>query len=137
MIRLFEDKENLKEEFIIGDYEFSFDRSESVIEIEGNQIIDLTIKGNEEVFEKYSENEDFEFDWALYPPEFYAREIYLNSKGQFNINDTNKYDYEVALYFMEHNDVEIKLSIMNDWILISGWVNIFGKRYPMELKMKK
>jgi len=53
MIRLFEDKENLKEEFIIGDYEFSFDRSESVIEIEGNQIIDLTIKGNEEVFDHY------------------------------------------------------------------------------------
>jgi hypothetical protein len=137
MFRLFKKKENLKEEFIIGDYEFSFDRTESVIEIEGNQIIDLTIKGNEEVFEKYSENDDFEFDWGLYPPEFYAREIELNNKGQIKINETNKYDHEVALYFMEHNDVEIKLSIKNDWVLISGYTNIFGKRYPIEIKMKK
>ncbi|MFA8434286.1 MAG: hypothetical protein ACEPOZ_07195 [Marinifilaceae bacterium] len=127
----------LKEEFIVGDYEFSFDRTESTIEIEGNQIIDLTIKGKEEVFEKYSENDNFEFDWGLYPPEFYARGIDLNSRGQFEINQTNLYDYEVALYFMEHNDVEINLSVMENWILISGWTNIGGKQYPLEIKIKK
>lgn len=137
MIKLFKKKEDLKERFIIGDYEFSFDKAESVIEIDGNQIIDLSIKGSIDVFEKYCETENFEFDWGIYPPEFYAREIHLNHKGQIQINERNSYDYETALYFMEHNDVEVELSIRNGWILVLGWTTICGKRYSLEIRMKK
>ena len=137
MINLLKKTENIKEEFIIGNYDFSFDKNESRIEIEENQIIDLTIKANKELFEKYSENEDFEFNWGLYPPEFYARGIVLNNKKEIKINERNMYDYETALYFMEHNDVEIHLSLTEDWIFISGWTNISGKKYPIKIRMRK
>ena len=138
MINIFKKKqEEIKEEFSIGEFDFKIDSDNSTIEIDGNKIIDLTIKADENVFENLCENDDFEFGYGLYSPEFYAREIDLGKKNQIVINGKNQYDYETALYFMEHNDVEINLSVHDNWILIAGWTNISGEKYPIVIKMKK
>jgi len=129
--------EEIKEEFSIGNHEFSFDHENSTIEIIGNKITDLTIKSDESVFDELCEKEDFEFSYGIYSPEFYAREIDLGKKGQIVINEKNQNDYETALYFMEHNDLNINLSLHPDWILVVGWTKISGKEYPITIRMKR
>lgn len=138
MISFFKKKKNnLEEQFRIGDYDFSFDLENTTIEIEGNQIVDITIKANEGIFEQLCEQEDFEFNYGLYPPEFYARGVDLDKKRRITINESNQFDHEIALYFMEHNDVNIKLNIHDNWILIVGSVFINGKKYPLEIAIRK
>ncbi|MCX2680053.1 hypothetical protein OOZ15_08900 [Galbibacter sp. EGI 63066] len=129
--------DDIKEEFSIGEYDFSFDKENCSIQIEGNKIVDLAIKANEFVFDNLCESDEFEFGYALYPPEFYVGELDLGSKGHIVINDNNQDHYEIALYFMEHNNVNINLNLHGNWILIAGWTNISGKRYPIVIKMKK
>ena len=129
--------EEIKEEFSIGNYEFSFDHENSTIEISENKIIDLTIKTDENVFDKLCKNDDFEFSYGIYSPEFYAREIDLGKKKQIIINEKNQNDYETALYFMEHNNLNINLSLLPNWILIVGWTKISGKEYPISIRMKR
>ncbi|MDJ0645723.1 MAG: hypothetical protein QNJ57_07005 [Flavobacteriaceae bacterium] len=138
MVNLFKKKsEEIKEIFKVGDYDFSIDHENSVVETDGNEIVDLHVKANEEVFNELCENDDFEFNYGLYSPEFYARKIDLGKKRQIVINEKNQSDYESALYFMEHNDVDINLSIHEEWILVIGWTFITGKKYPLIIRMKK
>jgi hypothetical protein len=128
----------LKEEiFSLGSYLFRIDKSESIIQIKDNEIVDLTLKTSEQEFETYSETESFEFSWALYPPMFYARDLLFDKKKKFVINNTNKFDHEVALYLMEHNEVQVKISLEDDWILILGAAFVFGKEYPLEIRVKR
>lgn len=138
MINLFKKKqEEIKEEFAIGEFDFKIDSDNSTVEIDGNKIINLTIKADENVFDNLCENDDFEFGYGLYPPEFYARGIDFGKKNQIVINERNQSDYETALYFMEHNELEINLSIHDNWILVAGWTHIGGNKYPVVIKMKK
>ncbi len=138
MTNLFKKKQTrIKEEFTIGDFNFLIDYENSNVKIDGNKIVDLTIKADENVFDSLCENNNFEFGYGLYPPEFYAREIELGGKNQIIINEKNQYNYETALYFMEHNNVEINLRIHGNWILVTGWTYVNGKKYPIVIKMKK
>lgn len=128
--------ENLKEQFLIGNYDFSFDHETTILEINGNHIVDLTIKANEYIFEQLCKQEDFEFNYGLHPPEFYSREVNLDKNGQIIINENNHFDYEAALYFMDHNYLNITLSINNEWIVIVGWTFINGNKYPIKINKK-
>ncbi|MFA0960600.1 hypothetical protein AB9P05_02210 [Roseivirga sp. BDSF3-8] len=65
----------------------------------------------------------------------YAREVDLGPKKHLEITKHNQYDYELALYFMEHNDVRVSLSIQNDWILIEDRVNMSGAVYPLKISL--
>ena len=126
----------IKEEFTIGNYDFSIDHENSIVKIDGNKIIDLTIKADENVFDRLCENDDFEFNFGLYSPEFYARGVDLGRKNQIIVNQENGTDIDCALYFMEHNDVKTNLSIHDSWILVAGWTDIMGKEYPILIKLK-
>ena len=138
MINVFKKKkEKIKEEFTIGEFDFKIDSANSTLEFDGNKIIDLTIKADQNVYENLCEDDNFEFGYGLYPPEFYAREIDLGKRNQIVINEKNQYDIETALYFMEHNDVEINLSVHDNWILVAGWTYISGKKHPIIIKKKK
>jgi len=140
MLNFFKSKEQLtaglKETFLLGKNAFTIDKSESVIVIKDNEIIDLTIKTSQEEFEKFSASESFEFSWALYAPMFYARGLMFGKKKQVNINNKNMFDHEVALYFMEHGDVKVTISLKDDSILITGFAVVFGIEYPLEIFIK-
>ena len=125
-----------KEEFILGGYDLTIDTENSKITIIGNKIIALNIKADDQVFDELCEREGFEFGYGLYPPEFYANEINLGKEAQIMINYKTPYDYETALYFMEHNDVEVELRIKNHWVIVSGWTFIDEKKYALSIKMK-
>lgn len=121
--------------FKVGKFDFTIDYENSIIEIENNRIIDLTIKSSETVFDKFCQDENFEFGWATYSPEFYAREINLNNSNSFEINENNLYDFEAALYFMNHNDVYVSLFMEKNSITTKGISDIMGKKYPIEIKI--
>ncbi|MFK7750270.1 MAG: hypothetical protein AB8B65_17905 [Kordia sp.] len=128
--------EGVKEEFLINNQNFSFDFENIVVKIEGNILVDLSLKASESVFAELCENDDFEFGYGLYAPEFYARNINLGSKKQVSINEKNIDTYETALYFMEHNDVIVNINIFDNWILITGSTIISDKEYPLVIKKK-
>lgn len=129
--------DEIKEEFSVGNYNFSIDHVNSTVEIIDSRIVNLTIKASEDIFDELCENDDFEFSYGLYSPEFYAREIDLGKKEQIVINKKNQNDYDTALYFMEHNDLNINLSLHPNWILVVGWTRINGKEYPISIRMKR
>ena len=137
MFNLFKSTETieLKEAFIIGDHSFTIDKSISTIEVVKDKLIELTLKTSESEFEKLSESESFEFSWALYAPMFYAREINLNKKGRITITHENKFDHEVALYFMEHCDVNATIQVNEKVIIVEGTVEIAGKNYPLKIQV--
>lgn len=116
-----------KEIFMLGDYTFSIDKSQSTIDVGENEIIDVTIKASEEEFEQLSESESFEFSWALYSPMFYARGIKFDKRKYLIVSDKNINDYEVSLYFMEHNDVNVNISLKDEGVLIVGWLMSLAK----------
>ncbi|UII28304.1 hypothetical protein LVD15_07715 [Fulvivirga maritima] len=129
--------DKIKEAFLLGDYELGIDHEKSVVKVEGKKIIDLTIKASEKVFNELCETEDFEFDYALYSPEFYARQVELNEHGEILINEENQYDYDIALYFMEHNEVNVVLTVNEEWITLKGTTEVSGKKYPLEINVKQ
>lgn len=139
MLNLFKSKRKYletavgSETFKLGNYIFSVDHSQSVVEIGDHEIIDLTIKTSEEEFDSFLASESFEFSWALYSPMFYARGIKFNQKKHLIINDKNRSEHEVGLYFMEHCDATVNISLKDDCILITGFANLFGKKYPLEI----
>lgn len=122
-----------KELFILGKYTFTIDKMESIIEIKDNEIIDLTIKTSAQEFEQLSESDSFEFSWAIYSPMFYARDLKLNRKRRLIISDKNWDNHEVAVYFMEHCDVDVTITLKEDSVLIVGSATIFGQDYPLEI----
>ncbi len=124
----------MKETFSIGDYELSIDSKNSTMQIEEHRIVALVIKADEQKFDQLCEREDFEFNYGIYPPEFYVWSVDLDSNKEIAINENNQHDHEAALYFMEHNEVDVKLNIQGSWIVITGWVYIGGDKYPLEIR---
>lgn len=125
-----------KEAFFIGKYDFSIDFENTLVKIEGNILVDLEIKASEKVFDTLCENDDFEFGYGIYSPQFYARGINLGKKRQISITKKNRYRFEVGLYFMEHNTVNVDIYFFNNWILVTGRTYMFGEEYPLVIKMK-
>lgn len=126
-----------EEVFEIGKYNFLIDSKSSTVKIIENAIVDLTISGDSSNFDRLCDEDDFEFGYGIDPPIFYARDIKLNNNNEITIKREDKFDFDTAMYFMEHNDVDITLKVDNKWILISGWTHINGSKYPIVIKMKK
>lgn len=137
MLNIFKSKKTettaRKEIFVLGKNTFTIDKTQSIIEIRDSEIVDLTLKTSEKEFEQLSESESFEFSWATYSPMFYARGLELDRKRHLSINDKNRYDHEVALYFMEHGDVNVNISLKDNGVLILGNATVFGREYPLEI----
>jgi len=136
LLPFFKRKSPKKEAFNIGYYTFSIDKDASYIIKHGSYLIDVLIKGHEQVFEQLCKDKNFELNWGNRPPEFYASNLQLNKYNTLIINPEDLYDYEIALYYMEHHDVIAKIKIIDDWILITGWVVINSIKYPLTICMR-
>jgi hypothetical protein len=125
-----------EEIFIIGDYNFYFNKSKCVVEYDKNEVNDFTFVGNEEIFEKLDEKDDFEFKYLLYPPELYIRNLTLEKNMETEITNSNHLDSEVGLYFGEHSSVEAQVFVKDGWIRIIGFGEVYGKKYPVKIIYK-
>ena len=130
-------EEQLEEEFKIGEYDFSIDFDNSIVDIEAGRIFELEIKGDADTFEELCENDDFEFSSELLPPKFCARNIFIGTGNRIVINEKNQNDFDTELCFMDDNDLAITLSIDNHWIIVTGSAYIDGKKYPLSIKMSR
>ena len=126
----------IEETFIIGDYNFLFNKSKCIIEYDKNEITDFSFVGSMEIFEKLEEKESFEFKDFIYPPELYIRNLRLEKNMETKITKSNHLDSEVGLYFGEHEPIEAEVFVKNGWIKIIGFGEVYGKKYPLEINFK-
>jgi hypothetical protein len=128
---------NAQEVFIIGDYNFLFNKSKCVFEYDKSKLIDFTISGNEQIFEEFQEKDDFEFKHLLYPPEIYIRSLTLDRNREAKITRNNYLDSEIGIYFGEHGLIEVEIMLKKEWIEILGFAEVYGERYPIKIVFKK
>jgi hypothetical protein len=117
-------------EFGIGKIDFEIDRKKSII-------TELVISGDEDVFEKLSEDEDGEWSWALYAPEIYLRGIPFketNGTISFTVDEDFLGEHEAALYMMEHGDFFAEVNINNKVVKIKGRADIMGDEMDLEIE---
>ena len=107
------------------------------MELKDNTIVELVIKADESVFDDLSEEDNFEFGYGIYAPEFYVRAITLNNEGKAQIGNQDAIDNDVALYFIEHNEVNITLEVNENQIMVDGSVKILGQKYPLQISMNR
>ena len=117
--------------FKIGDTDFGI--GEFALQIENGIISNLTIAGNEDVYKQLTADENgCWYSSTLCPPKIYFREIPLND-GKIEITDELLDEYDVALYFNEHNDLYGTLTISDKLVAVKGEANLWGTIYPIEV----
>lgn len=63
--------------FKIGETEFGIGNVEFSLE---DEVLNLEITGDEEIFEKLTEDDDSKWSWALYEPQIYFQDIPFEGK---------------------------------------------------------
>ena len=134
-----------KASFVINGTEFGINVVESSFVVDTSdppeQLVTIEIRGDKDIFEKLSGDENSEWSWALYPPHFYIREFPGEKvAGSSKVVAGGSADYyELAIYMMEHNDVsDLKIEIDPQKTLhVTGRVDIFGETHDFEIRWKK
>lgn len=119
--------------FKIGDTEFRIGDVHLSIK---DGLIDLEITADEDIFDELTENDDCEWDWALYPPKIYFRNVPYNGKD-IVVDEEFLEEYDVALYMMEHNDFTGTLKITDKNIHICGQVDMMGEMLAVSINIEK
>lgn len=119
--------------FKIGDTEFGIGDVQLSIE---DGLINLEITGSEEIFDKLTEDDDCKWNWALYPPKIYFRNVPFDNKA-IVIDEEFLDQYDIALYMMEHNDFIGTLEITDKNIHIEGKTDIMGEISAVSINVEK
>ncbi len=134
-------------DFCIAGTNFGVDASRSSFGLtkglDGQSLLSVEIHGNQEIYDKVSAEEASEWFWTLYPPYFYLRG-YPVAKTANDKERTIKLkpdvlaELDVALYLMEHNDVEdLVLKLGESRIELSGRVDLMGDTRDFRIKWEK
>ena len=133
--------------FSIGDTNFDVDFTKSSIRLEedGTGMVELNIDihGDDDVFMRLTEPDDAEWSWALYPPAFFLHGLRMpqGQGGAFAIGmlDTHPEAEESGIYMMEYGDVSAVniLELSARRLLVSGMVDLCGKRLPFHIDMPR
>lgn len=101
------------------------------------QVLTLEIIGSEELATTIASDETQVFNWILYPPKIYFRDVpYTITNGVKSLTVNNKLldEYDIALYLLVHNDLFGTLSISADGIItFSGTTQLDGEELPLEI----
>lgn len=119
--------------FKIGDTEFGIGDVQLSIE---DGLVNLEITGSEEIFNELTENDDCEWNWALYPPKIYFRNVPFNDKT-IVVDEEFLDQHDIALYLMEHNDFTGTLELTNKNIHIEGKADIMGEISAVSINIEK
>lgn len=133
--------------FSIGDTNFDVDIAKSSISLEedGTGMVELNIDihGDDDEFMRLTEPDDAEWSWALYPPAFFLHGLRI-SQGQggalaIGMLDTHPEAEESGIYMMEYGDVSAVniLELSARRLLVSGMVDLCGKRLPFHIDMPR
>jgi len=124
-------------DFFIGETNFGVERKNSRFELkkgtDGRLLLTVEIRGDEKVYQEITGDENSEWSWTLYPPEFYLRDFPVSNDATakklriaLKPEDSDKFD--VALYLMEHNRVDgVTASVERHRLEVAGRVDLMGE----------
>lgn len=128
------------QKFILGNDNFGVGKIMYKIDNENSVINDLTIIGDQQLFEALSDDKQSEWNWALYPPKLYLREVPYQMRGdkiEIAVTEESLDNYDIALYFMEHNDINGVFTIDENKVLVfEGTTYISGVEKKLKLEVK-
>lgn len=123
--------------FIISNDNFGIENFVCNINYEKQIVEEIEINGNVNLFDKITEQNDSEWNWLVYPPKFYMFNVpYSISDQKISIEiDYQLLDkYDIAIYMMEHFDIEGFLSIYKNIFEFNGICYINDQEYPLKIK---
>jgi hypothetical protein len=134
--------------FTIDDTDFGIDEAKSSFKLEilnsGDAVIDAEVYGDQKRYDEVTGDYDSSpWSWALYPPHFYMRSYPATgglSAGAFRavVSTDDLDEYEVAIYLMEHNDVDaVEVIADRRTLRATGVVILSGKRHPFSISFTK
>jgi hypothetical protein len=134
--------------FKIDDTDFGIDQAQSSFKLKvlksGDAVIDAEVYGDPERYKKITEDSDTSpWSWTLYPPHFYIRSYPAKSgpgAGTFSakVSAGDLGEYEVAIYLMEHNDVDdVKVTADRHGFKAAGVVFLSGEPHPFSILFTK
>jgi hypothetical protein len=134
-------------DFIIANTNFGIDVSRSSFGLtrgfDGRSLLTAEIHGDQEIYDKVSAGEASEWFWTLYPPYFYlfgypVTETANDRESTIELKPEVLADLDVALYMMEHNDVEdVILKLGENRIELSGRVSLMGDIRDFRINWEK
>src|SRR5687767_12300321 len=106
--------------FMLGDTEFGVDAAKSSCKTrqqDGQLWPGFTVHGDQATYDVIFADEDSPWSWTLHPPRFYGdfpakRDDAGVVEARVTIDDLE--EYEVALYLVNHNDVEVVVRLHPD-----------------------
>ena len=123
--------------FILGDTEFGVDQAQSLCKTrqqDGQLWLSFDVYGDQAVFDVISADEDSQWSWTLEPPRFYGD--FPATRGADGVVESrvtldDLAEYEVVLYLMNHNDVEVVVRLHPDGTAeAKGTVDLMGEQTP-------
>jgi protein tyrosine/serine phosphatase len=134
-------------DFFIGDTNFGVEDKQSRVEFakaaDGRLLLTVEIQGSEKVYQDIKADENSEWSWTLYPPQFYLRgypvpEKIKGKEHKIKLKPEDAANFDVALYLMEHNNVSgVTLLVGDDRIEVSGRVDLMGEPRKFRIKWVK
>jgi hypothetical protein len=134
-------------DFIIGDTDFGIDPGQSRWDLkpspDGRLLLTVEIHGGQEAYDRITAAEGSEWAWTLYPPHFYLRSYPVSApaKGRavtVQLAPEDVEDYDVALYLMEHHDVDaVAIRATGNRLEVMGRVDLMGEERDFRIRWAK
>ena len=134
-------------DFFIGETNFGVEISKSRFDFkkasDGRLLLTIEVRGNEKLYKEVTAAEDSEWSWTLEPPYFYLREYPVSEKAvakqdRIRLKPEDSDNLDVALYLMEHNDVEgVTIKVDDHRLEISGQVDLMGEPREFRISWEK
>ena len=134
-------------EFFIGDSNFGIEAKESSFDIrqthDGRFLLTVEVRGDEKLYMELTADEDSEWSWTLYPPHFYLRDYPVSGKSkgkvcEIRLKPEDSENFDVALYLMEHNEVEgVTIKVDDHRLEIAGQVDLMGEPRQFRISWEK
>lgn len=129
--------------FRIGETDFGIDSAKSKCSLSpkrGLVTLDAEIYGDKQEYGRITADEDSPWSWTLYPPHFYLRKVPVEVNGRADafaakVTADDLDEYEVAIYLMEHNDVDtVSIEVDGGEFTANGTVFLSGKPLPFAIR---
>ena len=134
-------------DFFFGETNFGVEPKQSRFDLkkasDGRLLLTIEVHGKEKLYKEVTADENSEWSWTLYPPYFYLRDypVAEQTKGterQLRLKPEDADNFDVALYLMEHNNVEgVTIKVNDHRIEISGHVDLMGEPREFRISWEK
>src|SRR5687768_3104379 len=130
-----------KPSFILGDTEFGVNAKKSSCKTrqqDGRLWLSFEVCGDQANYDAIFTDEDSPWSWTLHPPRFYGdfpakRDAAGVVEARVTVADLS--EYEVVLYLMNHNDVEVVVRLHPDGEAeAEGVADLMGEQTPFRIR---